>query len=94
MTAVERERLGSLSSRLTFVISSQRDEIRALKGALNEVAQEYDLLKAENKVLNDMLDGSRRNVIKLKGDLSAKNIEIRRLENEILRLKMIIDEKA
>ena len=94
MTAAERERLGSLSSRLTFVISSQRDEIRALKGALNEVAHEYDLLKTENKVLNDMLDGSRRNVIQLKGDLSAKNIEIRRLENEILRLKMIIDEKA
>ena len=94
MTAAERERLGSLSSRLTFVISSQRDEIRALKGALNEVAHEYDLLKTENKVLNDMLDGSRRNVIQLKGDLSAKNIEIRRLESEILRLKMIIDEKA
>ena len=94
MTAAERERLGSLSSRLTFVISSQRDEIRALKGALNDIAYENDQLRSENAVLKDLENDCRFRIIKLKGDLSAKDIEIRRLENEILRLKMIIDEKA
>lgn len=94
MTAAEKQRFRECSQRVTFIVANQRDEIRVLKAALNEVAHEYDLLKIENKVLNDMLDGSRRNVIKLKGDLSAKDIQIRRLEDENLRLKMIIDEKV
>lgn len=94
MTAAERERIVSASKRLTYLIASQRDEIRALKGALKDLSQEYDLLKTENRVLQDMQGGHLRNVLKFKGDLSAKDIEIRRLENEILRLKMLLDEKV
>ena len=94
MTAAERARLGTTSKMLTDHIASLRGDIKALIKQNEDLVTENLALTTANDILLESEKQCRFRIIDLIGDLSAKNIEIRRLENEILRLKMIIDEKA
>lgn len=94
MTAAERQRIGTTSKMVTDLVASLRNEIKTLNKKVTDLELENMALNSVVDIAMDTENHLRKRIIELKGDLSAKNIEIRRLENEILRLNMIIDEKA